>query len=132
MLYAQEMIKRLFANTVYVQVFPNRFELKHIESGRTTSALSARAFSTTRLLVGEFLPAEDALKKGIKALHKGRWLAPKPRVVIHPMAMTDDGLSSVEVRVLSELTVGAGARESVIWVGHPLSDQEVRVKARGG
>lgn len=125
------MIEHLFANTVYVKVFPNRFELKHIESGKTASALSAQAFSTTRLLVGEFLPAEDALKKGIRELHKGRWFAPKPRVVIQPMEKADNGLSSVEERVLRELAAGAGARESVIWVGHQLSDQEVLAKAHG-
>jgi len=125
------MIERLFKNTVYVQVFPNRFELRHIESGSRASALSAQAFSTVRLLIGDFLPAEDALKNGMKELHRGRWFSPKPMVVIQPMEKTENGLSPVEQRVLKEVAAGAGARDSVIWVGHQLSDQEVLAKAYG-
>ena len=123
------MIEKLFANTVYVKVFPNRFELKHIESGRSEVEVSSESFTTARLLVGKFSIAERVLKRGMKRLHEKRWFSPSPIVVIQPMEKTDNGLSEVEERVLLELAAGAGARKVSIWVGNELSDDEVTEKA---
>ncbi|MEZ5593674.1 MAG: hypothetical protein R3F53_24390 [Gammaproteobacteria bacterium] len=123
------MIEKLFANTVYVKVFPNRFELKHIEPGRSEVEVSSEPFTTARLLVGKFSVAECVLKRGMKRLHEKRWFSPSPIVVIQPMEKTDNGLSEVEERVLLELAAGAGARKVSIWVGNELSDDEVTEKA---
>ena len=123
------MIDRLFANTLYIKVFPNRFELKQIETGKTAIAPSPRAFTTNRLLVGEFSHAEEALNKAIKQLYEKQWFSPKPRVVIQPMEKVENGLSEVEERVLLELAARAGARSVSVWVGHNLSDSEVLSKA---
>lgn len=108
---------------MYVKVFPNRFELKHIESGKTVSSISPSAFTTNRLLVGQFIEADNALQKGMKELLGKRLF--KQKVVIHPMEMTEGGLSSMEERVLQELSAGTGSIKTVIWLGHDLTDQEV-------
>jgi len=42
--------------------------------------------------------------------------------------MTEGGLSEVEERVLRELAMCAGASKVVVWVGHELSDAEVKEK----
>ena len=123
------MIEKLFANTIYLKIFPNRFELKHIESGRLQMEVSSDPFTTERLLVGKFSTAEYVLKRGMKRLHENRWLAPSPIIVVHPMEKAENGLSEVEERALRELAIGAGARKVFVWVGNVLSDEEVIEKA---
>ncbi len=125
------MFSKLVANTVYIKVFKNRFELRHIESGKTVSVISPSEFTTTRLLVGQFIEADETLRKGMQELHKDRWFATSPIVVIHPMEKTENGLSQVEERTLMELAAGAGARKSIVWVGSALSDNEVITKTNG-
>lgn len=125
------MFRKLIANTVYVKVLQNRFELRHIESGKTSSVLSPKAFTTKRLLVGQFSEAEEALQKGMKELAHGNLLLMRPIVVIQPMKKIEGGLSQVEERTLQELAAGAGARKSVVWVGYELSDAEVLSRANG-
>jgi len=119
---------KLFANTVYIKVFSNRFELRQIETGKSISITSSNSFTTTRLLVGQFTEALESCKNGMKQLHERKWFSPSPIVIIHPMEKIETGLSEVEVRILKELAVGAGARKSTVWVGHELSDQEVMSK----
>ena len=70
MMLCVKMIEKLFANTVYVKVFSNRFELKHIESGKFEIAVSDESFATERLLVGTFSIAENVLKRAMKQLHQ--------------------------------------------------------------
>jgi len=118
----------LFSSTVYVRVRKNRFELRHLESGAESSVVADTPFTTTRLLVGRFGAAELALKRAFKQVFAGRLFAISPRVVIQPMEMTEGGLSEIEERILRELAMGAGARKVVVWVGHPLGDDEVRQK----
>lgn len=66
-------------------------------------------FTTKRLLIGAFKPAEKALSEGVDRL-RGRGAFKKSfRAVIHPVNMSEGGLSEVEERVLRELVRSAGA-----------------------
>ena len=118
----------MFNNTIYIQVYPNRFELRHIESAQSATVSAENPFTTERLLIGQFSQAQLVLNSGMKELNPRKWLIMPPKVIIHPMEMTDGGLSEVEERILKELGMGAGARKVVIWVGHALSDREVTSK----
>jgi hypothetical protein len=120
-----------FSNTVYVRVSKNRFRLKNIGTGAEADVTPTPGFSTTRLLVGQFQVAEAALKEGLgKVVGRGLFTA-SPGVVIQPLEMTDGGLSEVEERVFRELAAGAGAAKVVVWLGHELSDSEVKGKLDG-
>jgi hypothetical protein len=125
------MLRNIFSNTVYIKVHPNRFEVKAIETGKSLVLNSPQAFTTRRLLVGQFSVANDLLNKGMKQLQAGRLFVLKPLVVIQPMAMVEDGLSEVEERVFHELAASMGARKLKVWVGHELSDSEVLEHAKG-
>ncbi len=48
------MLSALLSNTVYIKVHPNRLEFRHIESGKSLVLTSAQAFTTRRLLVGQY------------------------------------------------------------------------------
>lgn len=125
-----KMLRRLFLKSVYVKVFENRLVIKLLEEGqRPVTVVAPNAFTTKRLLVGNFTVAEATLKSGLKELFARRWLAPRPAIIIQPMEMIEGGLSQVEERVFHELCAGAGARSITVWVGHELSDEEARRRA---
>jgi rod shape-determining protein MreB and related proteins len=123
-------LRGILRSTVYVRVLPNRFLLRHIESGRTSAVDAQEAFTTRRNLVGEFGPAVDALERGFKELRLGIRYFSDPVAVMHPIAMVDGGLSGIEYRILFEIAEGAGAKRAEVWVGSELSDDQVRDKAR--
>jgi rod shape-determining protein MreB len=118
----------VFSNTVYVRVGRNQFRVKHIESGADTTVVASTPFTTTRLLIGQFVAAEQSLKGALKQLATGRLFAVSPSVVMHPMEMVEEGLSEIEERTLREVAIGAGAGKAVVWVGRELSDSEVKEK----
>ncbi|GAB4186245.1 MAG: YjaA family stress response protein [Wenzhouxiangellaceae bacterium] len=126
------MFDKLLKNTVYLKIYMNRFEMKHIESGNQLMVKSARPFTTERLLVGDFSAAVEALYPAIQQLYKDKWLSPSPVIIVQPMEMIEGGLSQVEDRLLRELVDRIGARKVVVWVGHTLSDVEVNNAAYGG
>src|SRR6478736_544518 len=100
------LLRGIFRSTVYVRVHPNRFVLRHVESGRTAT-IEAHAFTTRRILVGEYGPAVDALRRGFKELNYGLRYLSDPVAVMHPLAMVEGGLSGVEYRRLFEVAEGA-------------------------
>jgi rod shape-determining protein MreB and related proteins len=119
------------ANTVYVRVRKNQFRVRSLESATERTYDAQPAFSTSRLLIGEFLVAENLLKRALKEMSKGGIFAVAPQVLIQPLEMLEGGLSEVEVRALREAALGAGASKAVVWLGHELSDAEVREKLKG-
>ena len=120
-----------FSNTVYIRVSKNRFRLKNIGTGAEADVTPTPGFTTTRLLVGQFREAQALLKEAMgKVIGKGLFTV-SPKVVIQPLEMIDGGLSEIEEWVFRELAVGAGAAKVVVWLGHELSDSEVKGKFDG-
>jgi rod shape-determining protein MreB len=123
-------LRGILTSTLYVRIRPNEFQVRHLESGREVRVQSQVPFTTQRLLVGNFIAAEDCLIKAFKEVRYGpRYLA-APTVVMHPLAMTEGGLSQIEARALQELAEGAGGKTSIVWEGHELQDAEVKARVR--
>lgn len=121
----------MFSNTVYVRIRRNQFRVTHVESGADTTVVASTPFTTTRLLIGQFVAAEESLKVALKKIATGRLFAPSPGVVMHPLEMIEGGLSEIEERTFQEVAIGAGAGKAVVWVGRELSDSEVKEKLGG-
>lgn len=120
----------MFLSTMYIQVRKNQFHLRSIESGAELTVVAQEPFTTSRCLIGQFGQAESLLRDAIKQLSKNRFFAFTPRIVIHPVDMVEGGLSEVEERVFREIALGARASKVLVWVGHALSDADVRDKLR--
>ncbi len=125
------MLTGFLANAVYVRVRRNQFRVRSLDSATETTFDAQPPFTTARLLIGQFLGAENLLKRAVKEMSKGRIFAVSPQVLIQPLEMIEGGLSEAEERVLKEVAIGAGASKVVVWVGHELSDAEVRDKLNG-
>jgi rod shape-determining protein MreB len=74
-------------------------------------------FEPGRLLVNDFDAAERLITHCVKTVYSKSFIQPSPRLVIHPMQLPPDGISSIELRAFRELGVSAGAREVKVYIG---------------
>ena len=120
-----------FQSNAYVRVKKNQFHVRHIESGKEATFDAQPPFTTTRLLIGEFGVADALLKRAFREMLKTKFFAPSPHVLMHPLEMLEGGLSEIELRILKEVALGAGAIKAQVWVGSQLTDAEVLAKLKG-
>jgi hypothetical protein len=119
------MLRNFFSSTVYVRVTRNQFHVRNLEQMTDATVAAQVPFTTARLLIGQFLSAQQTLKRALNQVAKNGLLARSPSVLIHPLEMVDGGLSKVEERIFREVAIGAGASAVVVWVGQDLTDAEV-------
>lgn len=92
---------------IKAEIFENLIVLAN--GTRSISVTPSEPFTTTRLLVGTFMPAVDCMKDGLQQIGATGFLKRKPKLVIFPKALTEGGLSEVEERCLLEVGYSAGA-----------------------
>jgi rod shape-determining protein MreB len=112
-----------YSTIVYVQVFRDRLLLCDGSSGKQLELTAT--FSHPRILIDDFPAAEGLLRSGLRQLKGSRW-TPHPRVIVHPRELLEGGLSLIEVRVMLEVALGAGARDVVVWGGGELTVDAIR------
>lgn len=93
---------------VLVEIYINKMVLKF--EGRSININSDEEYTTTRLLVGNFLPAKKCLKRGLKKINAIGFFKRKPKLILRPKEMVEGGLSEIEDRVFQELAYAAGGR----------------------
>ena len=119
-------IRRLFSEDYYVQIHENRYVINPLNQSSGSSSFPARdAFSTSRLLVGNFSVAEQHLRNSLRQMHGGSRLK-SYRLIMHPRDKSEGGLCEVEMRVLQDLAYGAGAHDAIIWEKEPLSATQAK------
>ncbi len=90
----------------------NKIEVLNLKTNEIVSGTGD--FTSSRLLLGDFIVAEDLLKQLIKKAFSGALLLLKPRLLIQPLEMVEGGLCHVEERAFMELGQSAGARKVII------------------
>lgn len=74
-------------------------------------------FSHPRCLLNDFHVAERILQHIFGQILGKRFIAPTPKVVVHPMEKNEGGLTVIEQKAFREMALGAGAREVLIYQG---------------
>ena len=97
---------------VTVKIFENRMVIS--ANGNTVNVEPTKPFTTTRLLIGTFLPAVDCLKEGLSKVGATGFFKGKPGLLILPQAKIEGGLSEIEERCLLEVGFSAGAGKAEI------------------
>src|SRR5262245_11492254 len=120
----------MFRADLYVRISIDRIDVRNVRSGLVSGEVADPAFSTQRLLIGQFMVAQELLRGTVKAV-VGWWPFRTRRLVMHPLERLEGGLSQVEERVLQELAASVGSRHTVVWVGESLSDEDVRAMLAG-
>lgn len=126
------MLKRFQGASLYVRVAPDQFRIRDLNQAREQVFPAPTPFTSTRLLIGGFQVAEALLREALGQMRGERLLAAAPRILMHPLTMTEGGLSEVEERVFRDVALAAGAAKVVVWVGPELDDQEVEAKLNAG
>ena len=117
------MLKSL-KQIVYVKIETNCLIVLNASSGKKVEARGD--FSNQRLAVANFMQAEKLLRNAITKVCDKGLLSASPTVVIHQIYKNEGGLSEVELRVLNELGLGAGARQVTIWQGNSLTREQLQ------
>ncbi len=110
-------------DTIYVKVYADRFVLRNMESADVVEIRRDPSRKSQRTLVGHFTSAEKEFREGFKRVRRGLIA---PWVLMHPMELTEGGITQLESRVLVELADGAGARRVGVWEGKELLGDDVR------
>ena len=118
-------VLKVFVQTIYVQIAKNALNLLHVESNKQSHISAAEPFSTERLAVAHFQIAEKLLNKELQKIFPKSFFSASPIVVMHQLYQAEGGLCEVEVRILKELALGAGARHVYLWEGEPLSREQL-------
>ena len=124
-----DMLITRLSDSVYVRIRKNHVTVRHPRSRRDVALEAVKPFTTTRLLVGDLRAAHETFLAALRSTVPTSWFRPSPVVVVHPLEMTEGGLSEVEERILKEVFLGLGAAKAVVWVGPELTDAEVEAKA---
>lgn len=117
----------LSVDTLYLQIFGDRFVVKNIDSGVEREARRDPQFASPRMLVGDYTVAEQQLKELVKSVRRG---LRAPALLVHPMERIEGGVTQIEHRVFRELGIGAGAARVGVYTGAVLSGDAVRQAIR--
>jgi rod shape-determining protein MreB len=82
-------------------------------------------FAHPRSLLSDFSIAEKVLQYFVREALPASFLRPAPAIVMHPLVDPEGGFTQIELRAMRELAMGVGASRVTIWLGRPLSDQEL-------
>lgn len=106
-------------------LYKDKIIARLIETGETNNYTIEKHFHHPRALVGDFKVAENELVKAVSPLLGNGFIKRTPIFIMHQREMIEGGLTQIEIKVLTELGLGAKAREAHVWQKHQLSDQEI-------
>lgn len=112
------------SEVVYVKVIEDGYLVTISSNPQEIKFESTTPFTTQRLAIGNFSPAESLLRSILKKTSRGIFQT-SPIVIIHQIVKNEGGLSEVEIRVLRELAYGAGAKRVYIWQGDHLTKEDI-------
>lgn len=96
---------------IYIKIYKNHIKIRDLHSQKEASV--QRDFSHSRMLIGDFYPAIEAIRIALKDLgiHPSSFFCKKRNVIIHPLEKTENGLSKVEIRLFNEMIVAGFNRK---------------------
>ena len=101
---------------IYIQIRRNQVTAINLVTGEEVMRQALTPFSTPRVVLASFGPAEETIKAALRDLPlKRRFLA--MNVIIQQMEGADGGLSDIEKRALRDIAEMAGANKVYIFEG---------------
>jgi hypothetical protein len=98
---------------IYLQIRRNQVSAVNLETGEEVTQSAALPFSTERVVLAKFNPANETVLAAIRKLNlKSSFFAMK--IVIQQLEDAEGGLSDIEKRALRDIAEMAGARKVYI------------------
>lgn len=125
------MLNPFKKETVYIRLYVNKIELRHLDEDQNISRSCSNHFSNERLLIANVSNAIKFIKELLTEIHNERLIKSALVVLIQPMEKIEGGLSEVEKMIFNDLVEQIGGRYSFIHeTQEKLSDKEVRTLTR--
>jgi rod shape-determining protein MreB len=117
----------VFSTYIYIKIHINKITVRNVNTKKEMTKSSPVAFSSERLLVGNFTAADELIKLLIKEIAPRGFISLPHIALVHPLEIIEGGLCQVEDRLFKELALGSGARKAKIYIGAELNDDAVLV-----
>ncbi|QQK72890.1 YjaA family stress response protein [Pectobacterium versatile] len=116
--------------SLYIRIYRNTLTVRNVDTKQKVTEQSETPFTTTRLLLGQMIPAMKLLDRLARKVAPKRLidLFSSHKVIIHAMEMNEGGHSQVEFASYIELAKSISPQGKHIYVcskNVPLTDQEV-------
>ncbi|MEQ9945813.1 YjaA family stress response protein [Pectobacterium aroidearum] len=116
--------------SLYIRIYRDTLTVRNVDTQREVMEKSETPFTTTRLLLGQMIPAMKLLDRLTRKVAAKRLidLFSSHNVIIHAMEMNEGGHSQVEFASYIELAKSISPQGKHIYVcskNVPLTDQEV-------
>ncbi|WP_159038432.1 hypothetical protein [Brumimicrobium mesophilum] len=100
-------------HTLYIRLFKDRVEIKHLEGGKSLVRLSHQPYSNNRLIIADYEAAEVFLIGVIKELlyPPNLFFDKGLRIILQPVDSEITEISSSESRIYRDFAQQIGARE---------------------
>ena len=121
------MLNPFKKETVYIRLFENKVELRHLEKDQNITRTTQDKFSNERLLVATVSVAIEFIKEILFEIKGDELIKPRLVVLIQPMEKVEDGISEVEKMILRDLIEQIGGNYAFIQeTKEKLSDNDIR------
>ena len=117
----------LSVDTIYIQLFSDRFIVKNVDSGESKETKRDMTHASPRMLVADFTMTQHQLKEIVKSVRRG---IRAPQILMHPMECIEGGVTQVEFRVFVELGMSCGASKTAVYSGPPLAGESIKTAVR--
>ncbi|KHT28329.1 hypothetical protein RC98_07420 [Pectobacterium carotovorum subsp. carotovorum] len=116
--------------SLYIRIYRNTLTVRNVDTKQEVTEQSETPFTTTRLLLGQMIPAMKLLDRLARKVAPKRLidLFSSHKVIIHVMEINEGGHSQVEFASYIELAKSISPQGRHIYVcskNVPLTDQEV-------
>ncbi|MEQ9772582.1 YjaA family stress response protein [Pectobacterium jejuense] len=116
--------------SLYIRIYRNTLTVRNVDTKQEATEQSETPFTTTRLLLGQMIPAMKLLARLTRKVASKRLIDrfASHKVIIHAMEMNEGGHSQVEFASYIELAKSISPQGKHIYVcskSVPLTDQEV-------
>ncbi|MEQ9912564.1 YjaA family stress response protein [Pectobacterium polaris] len=116
--------------SLYIRIYRDTLTVRNVDTKQEVTEQSETPFTTTRLLLGQMIPAMKLLARLTRKVASKRLIDrfASHKVIIHAMEMNEGGHSQVEFASYIELAKSISPQGKQIYVcskNVPLTDQEV-------
>lgn len=121
------MINPFKKEVIYIKLFENKIDLKHIETGTTYNRESLQKFSNERLLIAKPSVAIAFIREVLKEVFAKSLIDPKLAVLLQPMEKIEGGISETEMMIFNDLVQQIGGKYAYIHTTQEdLTDERVQ------
>ncbi|MEH2919929.1 YjaA family stress response protein [Samsonia erythrinae] len=122
--------------SLYIRIYRDTLSVRNVKTGQEVTEKSEMPFTTSRLLLGQMIPAMKLLALLTRNVAPKRFtdLFTAHNVIIHAMEMNQGGYSQVEFASYIELARSISPKGRHIYVcskNTPLTDREAMQAFRG-